>query len=66
MVVGVGLDYEVLGERGGMLMVSTNKMAVVVESKKNSRPSARICKDHAGNGVKPTFLLSYLGSTGIG
>lgn len=30
-VVGVGLDYEVLGDRGAMLMVSANGTAVVVE-----------------------------------
>ena len=29
-VVGVDLDYEVLGDRGGMLMVSANGTAVVV------------------------------------
>lgn len=30
-VVGVDLDYEVLGDRGSMLMVSVNGTAVVVE-----------------------------------
>lgn len=30
-VVGVDLDYEVPGDRGGMLMVSANGTAVVVE-----------------------------------
>lgn len=30
-VVGVDLDYEVLGDRGSMLMVSANGTAVVVE-----------------------------------
>ena len=29
-VVGVDLDYEVLGERGSMLMVSANGTAVVL------------------------------------
>ena len=31
-VVGVNLDYEVLGEKNGMLMVSASGTAVVVES----------------------------------
>ncbi len=30
-LVGVDLDYEVLGDRGSMLMVSANGTAVVVE-----------------------------------
>ena len=30
-VVGVDLDYEVLGDRGSMLMVSANGTAAVVE-----------------------------------
>jgi uncharacterized protein YbjQ (UPF0145 family) len=30
-IVGVNLDYEVLGEGNGMLMVSANGTAVVVE-----------------------------------
>ena len=30
-VVGVDLDYEVLGERGSMLMVSADGTAVAVE-----------------------------------
>jgi uncharacterized protein YbjQ (UPF0145 family) len=30
-VVGIDLDYEVLGEKNGMLMVSASGTAVVVE-----------------------------------
>lgn len=30
-VIGVGIDYEVLGQGGNMIMVTTSETAVVIE-----------------------------------
>ncbi len=37
-VIGVDLDYEIIGERGSMMMVSVSGTAVVLEDESHSEP----------------------------